>query len=769
MKKLCLALLAAFGGIAHASGGDGPLLEPFPSTAPSIALHDFGAGHLGIVDGSFQRAYLVAAWRAIGGQPLTAAQAQQLSLALSDSSGGWTVGRGADGKSPWEDARKRFGPKQAPGDSGGWIERSREVQRTSAAGTERLNYDNCSDDAGRVAAATLTQRATAHGDADHDPWVAEWLRGQDVVFRDCNYADDLPTPAPADAPAWFKQDRAYQAAAAQFYIGAFDKARAGFAAIAADPASPWSTIAPYLVARSDLRIASLSTDAAVKKPAIARAESEFRALAIGPNAALHAPARAMLRRVDIERDRRAALLRIGREVGDGAWGADASAQIGDLLSLVRQPVRERSGESRGVMESSPASGAQQRSDPDHTVAPRDGSLVDWLAAMNQAQYVAPESGGYVYYAAKPPEPDERARWCGQLSMSGAHRSAWMTACYLSAKTSSDIPLPVRDAASALPDTAPAWATITYLDLVLQMRERDARTTPMADAETQALRARFDAAIAMGDAVFGADGINALRILRAPLSTSTLDFVVTSRIREIGEPALYAWHDEVARKPYGTASTYSTESALLTTSVDIRQLAELSTDAAAPDDVRADALRAAWTRAAVLRQDAVVAQLTPALLKREAAQAGAIHGYLDATDPVEKQFQLASLIHQHGFSPTWAGYKDADTSYNDPAWSCKYPTTHASLAWMDAADVAAAQAELAALAKLPTSNVYYGEAVLALAKKSPADPRLPDALATAVASTRMACAGETPVSKAAFQALHKLFPKSTQARDTKYFF
>ncbi len=69
---------------------------------------------------------------------------------------------------------------------------------------------------------------------------------------------------------------------------------------------------------------------------------------------------------------------------------------------------------------------------------------------------------------------------------------------------------------------------------------------------------------------------------------------------------------------------------------------LANDAAAPKDIRDNALRTAWARAAMLKQDAVVASLTPALLALDERGAAEIHAYSDATDPVERQF---ALVHQ----------------------------------------------------------------------------------------------------------------------------
>jgi len=728
---------------ARAGAYDPPPLGPFPDTAPTIPLRDFAAGHLGVIDSSFHRAYLVAAWRAMGGKPLSDVQAKQLSLALREDGNVNVVDR--DLEPIWYGALKRFGGTAYERTETYIIgERASSLPIAAPGYTTNVVYDNCTAESVRTAVATLTQRATAHGDADHDRWVAEWVRGQQAVFRNCSVGKETLSPAPAEAPAWFRHDRAYQAASALFYLGRFEEARVAFAEIAAEPGSPWRTLAPYMMARCDLRQASLSPDGPARTQAFARAEAGFRAVAAGTSPQRDS-ARGLLRRIAIERDRGAELRRLERIVDAGTSGTDATADFGDFLSLVRLPVWERIGD------------PSARSTSGGRVAARDGGLVDWLAAMAQSGFAVPEVDRYSYYIPAPLTVEDRARACGPLSASGAHRHAWMIVCYLSASTPADVPASVRAAVTKMPEDAPAWASLTYLELSLRMRER-AAATPMSREDSQALRARFDAALAKGDAVFGGDGINALRVLRAPVSASTLDLATASRLRRIEDPGRYPWHADVGRSVTDEVQDSAIGTTLLSTSVDVGQLAALANDDAAPKDVRANALRAAWARAAMLKQDAVVAALTPALLALDERGAADIHAYADATDPVERQFALVHLLRGR-----------AGPVYGSGAWGCQFPQHRDSLPWLDDAQLAAARAEFDAFSKLPTFNTYYGQAVLALAKDKPTDPRLPGELAGIVASTRMSCQGETPISKAAFTALHRLFPKSPEARRTKYFF
>ena len=134
--------------------------------------------------------------------------------------------------------------------------------------TENLNSDrpvpgqsyqsfvNCLDPAFATAAATLNARKAAH--ANEAASLTDWVQGQDAVFANCNgSSDEMPADAPANAPEWLKQDRAYQQAAAKFYQTDYDGAIARLKTIAADTSSPWHQIARLVEARAMIRRATI--------------------------------------------------------------------------------------------------------------------------------------------------------------------------------------------------------------------------------------------------------------------------------------------------------------------------------------------------------------------------------------------------------------------------------------------------------------------------------------------------------------------------------
>ncbi|CAK0756561.1 conserved exported hypothetical protein [Gammaproteobacteria bacterium] len=207
---------------------------------PDLPLEPYVAGRLDVVQPTFARLYLLIAYRYWTHRPLdpeeqqgaVAAWRQRVGLDQSglDPIKGWlTVRRQVEGN--------RMDPVIEP------------FRKTTQEGY--YWYQNCLPDAFVTAATTLTQRIAEHGAGD--PWVKEWLAGQDRVFAGCDGKVELPSLLGEEAPVWLKADRAYQRAAALFYDHQYDEAEAAFSHIADDAASPWSDLARYLVARVRLQ------------------------------------------------------------------------------------------------------------------------------------------------------------------------------------------------------------------------------------------------------------------------------------------------------------------------------------------------------------------------------------------------------------------------------------------------------------------------------------------------------------------------------------
>ncbi|HMJ26529.1 MAG TPA: hypothetical protein VK475_11895, partial [Pyrinomonadaceae bacterium] len=83
----------------------------------------------------------------------------------------------------------------------------------------------------------------------------------------------------------------------------------------------------------------------------------------------------------------------------------------------------------------------------------------------------------------------------------------------------------------------------------------------------------------------------------------------------------------------------------------------------------------------------------------------------------------------------------------------------------------AATQLAALQALGTGPNYFCRIAIAWTEKNPADPRSPEALHLAVRSSRYGCTDDQTGrwSKAAYDLLHRRYPNSTWARNTRYWF
>ncbi len=200
-------------------------------------VHAFYRGRLGILQPSYGRRHLVVAYRWLNGLDLDEAEARLLMPSAREADAAAAPDAAIR---DWLQARSRMG---------GAVVRIVPDRR----GADFESQPNCSADAFRTATRTLRERLARHG--RNDPAVRHWLQGQDAVFSNCAGPGALPEALSASVPAWLHRDRAYQLAAARYYRGEYLQAAQGFAAIAADPASPWRSLSAYLVARARTRLA----------------------------------------------------------------------------------------------------------------------------------------------------------------------------------------------------------------------------------------------------------------------------------------------------------------------------------------------------------------------------------------------------------------------------------------------------------------------------------------------------------------------------------
>lgn len=230
--------------------GPGYISPLFDTTsAPEMPYTDFASGRLGILKRKFRRSVLVGAYRHIAGRGLTSLEQKALievwqaeinNRDFRDDSVDEAV-------KAWVAKRKGIVTKE---------EKLPDIYVERSYGGYEF-FPNCTKNAFETAKETLSDRTTSYGSTD--PHVLNWVAGQDQVFQNCSSGKRIPDPAPVGAPLWLQKDRDYQIAAAEFYSMNYAEAKKRFAEIAQDTESPWRETADYLVARTLIRQASLSS------------------------------------------------------------------------------------------------------------------------------------------------------------------------------------------------------------------------------------------------------------------------------------------------------------------------------------------------------------------------------------------------------------------------------------------------------------------------------------------------------------------------------
>jgi hypothetical protein len=213
--------------------------------------------------------------------------------------------------------------------------------------------------------------------------------------------------------------------------------------------------------------------------------------------------------------------------------------------------------------------------------------------------------------------------------------------------------------------------------------------------------------------------------------------------------------------------------------------------------------AAWTRAVLLERH----DLAPGLAMLAADGFPALRPYLNAylhTSDVRKRDIAATwtMLHTPGMTP-WIREgvgRSTPPTERDPLhdnWWCRASEDRSAFlpgmtnprspieaelyasgwdrsmvdAIVPAPYRARVERELARIDSLGPAPDVLCRRALAWADRSPSDPRLPEALALAVRSTRYGCSDKTTTawSRRAYDRLHRRFPKSEWTRRTPYWY
>lgn len=728
--------LCAVSGVLRASGGDGFSENVFTPQlhVPLAELQGYAGGKLGVVLPSYWRVYQFLAYRALTGRALSKEELALLQVH------GYSVGSQPD---PYADDQNGVA---------GWLKARAAVHGAAEVKvgvvTDIGDYTmivNCPSDAFDRAARTLAQRIGQGG----QQWAAAWLAGQDAVFANCSPRQSespmpgrpaprpltLPPTLPSTAPAWLVKDAAYQRAAAQFYGGRYEEARAGFLAIAKDPASPWQQLGGYLAARALIR-ATMAVPAHVATPERSASERERLLQARAEMAAAataYAPARSMLTWIDVrvrpdERRRELSAALAGDPIG-----AASPQMLTDYLFLMDRL-------------SAPAMAAA--ADP----------MTAWIGVMQVGSASVDSEPG----DAKAAKAHLAALAQARTQWTQRHEAVWLLALLTNALGGELAPAEAK-AAAAVKRDAPAYVGLQYHLARLALAEGRVKE---ADAGVTALLAQPQAASVRN------------RLLRMKMVTAaTADAAFAAAARAPADtPAGGPIPDEA------TASAAATYDADLGTHLEshLPLAALVRLQPLVPVSERASLADLMWTRAVLLGQYALADGYTDTLARERATTRPLYERYKNAATPAAKRDaallvlanapeltpHVSPLQRTDGYGSYWScAMREAADDGMDARWP----------AFVSAAERTQAEAEMGALRKLPKRSSYLIPLVIAWAKQNKADPEAPKALHFLVAATRNECgtgareAQAHNYSKDAFDFLHAQYPKSEWTAKTRYYY
>jgi len=804
---LWLAVFALFELSALSCGPDFPTAIFVLGNGPGDYA-TYAAGHLGVVQSSYFHRTRAIAWNWLNGRALTPEEQKEALAADSymrqNSDAPYTANPASANSQPvsptpnpvkdWVDARDTvIQPVYATN-----AEKARATANTSSSTTQRAvpndayqSFNNCLDDSYANAARTLKTRIKSYGATN--PEVIEWVRGQDAVFSNCDGTGTLPTPLTTGS-LWLRQDRAYQIAAARFYAVNYDGALQAFSAIAADTASPWSTLSRYLEARTLLRKASVSNDtsgygnnspgtqgprsaylqgltAAQKELLAMRAEPRMTKMLNQINDLLDL----INTRLQPEQQKLVIAARI-----ESQHPHHLKQALIDLAWLYDHPATDNTNLSPAQIQLQIKASQDARAKALASAAQHDAAdLIDWL------------QGG--------PKVDPVASWRSE------HKLPWLLDALEFSKPGDPVLPELLAAAAQVPQSSPGWTAVTYHRL---------RLMPRNAAMHEQLLAVLPVVVAQKDA----STTNLFLGLSASTAPTLADWIAAAPREPAGETS-WGETDSFSPPMVRDGATSTPENACgtklkqgvpyllfdddaaygLNAQMPLELLAKAAADASLPENLRFQVAQAAWARAVMLDRPEIAAQMSPLLIACRAAWKPVLDAYNQSKTNDDRHANgLLALMRfastepsvrdgeerRNGFA-TYDEYRQnwwcstvphpgetVDNDPNPPANSGYVPPapppTPPTPLFLTAADKASATSELAMLQKIPSGSDYFATQALAWFKAHPKDPRTADIVGEANQVLHNSCRNDgTPkLAHALFDVLHQSFPQSSWAKKYK---
>jgi hypothetical protein len=717
---------------------------------PEYPLERFAAGDIGIVRPSYARSYLYVAYQYLNGGNFNQAEQHALVDLWKDR----LENRGTSGEEnwiqPWLTARKKALPGAAP---------TIDVYRRREKPNDYDSYLNCHQDAFENAIAALENRAKILG--LENPALKQWVETQDQVFANCSEGQHIPDALPADVDGVLRSDRDYQIASANFYAGNFDVAKSQFEGIAVQAKSPWRTTAPYLVARTLIRKASLGPPE-TKDASLAQAEDRLNKIIQTPELnSTHDAARRLLNIVRIRLHPEEKMHELGLSLASKNGTGNLKQDLWDYTILLDLLADNGEAHHRSFQPSVDLHG---------------DDLTDWITTFQSDK---PETLDY-----------SLSRWQATSSV------PWLIAALSKIEPKHAKAAMLQDAAARVPSSSPAFATASFLGVRLHI---------VAGRFAQA-RTKLDDLLNKDSSRFNLSALNELKAQRMLVASNLDDFLTFAQRM----PAGFAWDESDRQIPVDESEMAEEGKAreakplfdsdageIINHKMPLTLLNQAAGNTRLSGNLRRDLTQAVWLRAVLLGDARTADALAPSLKIMVPELTPLLNEYVGASEPGAKRFAaIYAWLKFPGLEPvidTGVGrgtplnerdsYRDnwwcsaavstpepAETDENKKSADAK-PSNKPTPVFLTDVQRATADKEYAALVALGVTPNYLCRQVIEWATKNPNDPRVPEALHLAVSTTRYGCTDKQTGrwSKAAYDFLHRRYPNNTWTKQTPYWF
>jgi len=714
---------------------------------PSYPLERFARGQIGVVQPTYARSYLYVAYRYLNGSSFSEAEQNALTEFWKDRlEYRWNPGE-EDWIKSWATAREKVaGLTETP---------KIDVYRSREKPNEYETFLNCQKDAFDTAISTLNERIAKYG--GDSPVVREWVVAQDQVFANCSQGAQIPATLTATSDQLAIADRNYQIAAAQFYAGLFDEAKAGFEAIQRDQASPWKSKASYLVARTLIRKASLGPGETKEKD-LAQAEVKLKQILNDRSQTdLHGAAARLMDLVKIRLHPAERLHELAKLLVAANQNQRLQQSLWDYTALLDQYL-----ETEDATKLETVSGIMQADD-----------LSDWIATIQ--------------IAGDKTKAHAMARW------QATHSTAWLIAALSKATGTTENSNDLIAAAQKIPASSPAFASARFhaVRLLLESgKSLEARQLVEQVLKDHARELDQSATnLLIGQRLRMATNLSEF-LSAAPRMPSALSW--NDDGREVPAEIAPEENKEVIGKPFfddDAARIINRELPL-----ELLQQATLATEL--PVNLRRDVAQATFIRAVLLNDLKTADAVVPTLRTLFPAISPLLDEFANESRPDAKKFAAIYLwLKTPGMEPVVDEGIGRETpiterdTYRDNWWcSASYnnvpnadETTKESKPFTSQTDgapqflsqqlLATGAKQFQTISSGGSAPNYLCQQVIDWANKNPADPRVPEALHLAVTTTRRGCtdANSGRWSKAAFDLLHRKYGSTTWAKKTPYWF